>query len=424
MSLSRRTVYPFVVLVVCAALAWTLLPSRGQADAPRTGCAGDPQKEDLASGEGTVAVSNEAIVVIGSKRDGCMYQRTAARGSLLRHVSVSPGQGTAYIEDRATGDSVVAITPVGTTRFEAEGEATHPAWSPDGRLAWVEDFKTMKLAVPGETRVAELEAPRSATGIFSPVFVGRRVVAVAQEPVTENVLTEDDVLNNLYSSDASGNWKRLTDFAVTGERWSAIRTPVITPAGDLLFVRIHGDYTQTRPPKFELWMVSGDDARMIRRLPTEMYLAGFRQGRLMWNVYSQTCGDWEILAEDPNRGLRHVGCGAVMVDPVNLVDADLEVQEHAAPAEASSTSSSGSDASLAVVIGDFTSRDRAADVAELVRGSRVLSHRAAPAAVRPGAFVVAVEIEGDPTAALSEVRRTVPALKDRTFLAPVAKLGK
>jgi hypothetical protein len=102
-----------------------------------------------------------------------MYQRSAAKGSLLRHVSVWPGLGTAYVEDRASADSIVAITDEGTTRFTADGEATHPAWASDGRLAWVEDFKTMKVVAPGSGRVAELSAPRPAAGMFSPVFMGR-----------------------------------------------------------------------------------------------------------------------------------------------------------------------------------------------------------------------------------------------------------
>jgi hypothetical protein len=238
--------------------------------------------------------------------------------------------------------------------------------------------------------------------------------------VTSEVLTEDDVLNNLYSVDpAAGDWKRLTDFEVSGDEWSVIRTPVTTPGGDLLFVRVHGHYTRTQAPDFELWMLAGGKARMIRTLPTEMYLAGFRYGRLMWNVYSRTCGDWEVLVEDASDGLRHVGCGAVMVDPVNMTDADLEVEEHQARAASSSTSG---ETSVAVVIGDFSSRGRAERVSRQVLGSTVLSHRSAPAVVKPGAFVVALATEGDPSAALAAVKRDLPAFKQRTFLAPVAKL--
>lgn len=399
-----------------AALGWMALPTSGQADPPKTDCAGDPASADLANGEGTIAISDRELVVIGRKSQGCMYQRTASKSQLLKHVAVGRGEGTAYVEDRRGADTLVVFTEDGSQRVPAEGEVTQPAWSGDGRLAWAEDFSAVKVWSPSTRSTRTIAAPSTATGVFAPVFAGNRLTAVAQEPVgTQTEMTEDDTLNNLYTY-SGGSWRRLTTFDVGVNEWSAIRTPVTTDNGDILFVRVHGDYTATKAPRFELWMTSGEQSRKIRELPGEMFLAGIRDGRLMWNVYSATCGDWELLVEDPRGGLRNLGCGAVLVDPVNITDADLEVEEHAAP---EGEAPQAAPVEIGVVVGDFAASAQARKVARSVPGSKVVTHEDAPAAVAPGAFAVVKPLSGSPAETLRSVKGRLPGLRDKVFLAPI-----
>jgi hypothetical protein len=411
-----------IAAAVLASTVGMLLPLSGQADAPERGCAGDPETSDLAQGEGTIAIAQREVIVIGNKRRGCYYQRPASTTGLLKHVAVRTGVGTAYVDDEAGDDLLIAVTPRGVQHISTNGEATHPAWSPNGELVWAEDFRSLRLLAEGEDAPATIPAPSRVTGLFSPVFsTGRTITAVAQEPAGGfESLSEDDTLNNLWSYDgATRRWSRLTKFSVSGDRWSAIRTPVVAGDGSVLFVRVHGNYTATREPIFELWRHAGSRTQKLRTLPGEMYLAGFRNDRLMWNVYTRTCGDWELLVEDPGEGLVPLGCGAVMVDPVNLPDGDLLVEEHG---KVASDGSEGSNAPVGVVVGDFEDRAEARAVARRIPGSVVLGHHAAPAAVGPGAFVVAVVVEGDPDGTLAMVKRHVPSLRDRVFLAPLGKV--
>lgn len=399
-----------------AVLGWLALPTSGQADSPAADCAGDPASSDLANGEGTIAIAERELVVIGPQSQGCMYQRTASRSQLLRHVAVGHGTGTAYVEDRQGEDTLVVFTEDGSQRIAATGEATQPAWSSDGRLAWAEDFTSLKVWSPSARSARTIALPRTAVGVFSPVFARGRLAAVAQEPVGgQQVLTEDDTLNNLYAY-RGGDWTRVTNFRVGPNEWSAIRTPVATDNGDILFVRVHGNYLETELPDFELWMTSGNHSRKLRDLPGEMFLAGIRNGHLMWNVYSHACGNWELLVEDPSEGLRHLGCGAVLVDPVNITDADLEVEEHAAPADSDAATAS---VDVGVVVGDFEMRAEAREVSKAIPGSRVITSKDAPAAVRPGAYAVAKVPTGEPQELLTQVKRLVPHLRSMVFLAPL-----
>ncbi len=413
-----RAALSMAIIVGSAAGVWMFSPMDGLADSSPLNCAGDPAVSDVRTGEGTIAISNRELVVIGSRSKGCLYQRRALGSGLLRHVAVRRGVGTAYVEDQATNDVLVVHSPSGVQRISSRHEITHPAISDEGDLLWSEDMGLLRLRRGNATRT--IARPEGTTAIFAPVFAGQSFVAVVQEPVLVHEMTEDDMLNNLYRYSERG-WRKLTNFDSDGDSWSVIRTPVMAPNGDILFVRIHGRASRTVQPRFELWSVHGGRVAKLRDLPGEMYLAGLRGGRLMWNTYSSTCGDWELLIEDRNSGLRHVGCGAVFVDPVNVPDPDLEVED----VQSSSQSSDiDLDVTPAVIVGDFYSRARAGIVAKRVPGGRVVGHDGAPAAVRPGAFVVAIEAGADPARTLREVRRAVPNLKHMVFLAPLGKLGR
>lgn len=418
-----RRAWTYMAAAVVAAAVWAAVSPPGQAGAPKPGCAGDPAVADLTAGEGTIAVSAQQVVVIGSKRDGCVYRRTASGDGVPRHVAVRAGIGTAFVNDRAGADEVVVVGESGTRRIQGAGEITHPAWSPDGALAWAEDLGSLRVLDPGASEARTIAPPTRATGVFSPVFARGRLMTIAQEATAASPrLSEDDTLNNLWAYDAPGDfWRRLTSFEVSGDEWSVIRTPVVTEGGDVLFVRVHGRASATRNPSFELWMLSGGRADKIRDLPGEMYLAGMRGGRLMWNLFSPTCGDWELAVEDPGSGLRNLGCGSVLVDPVDLPDPDLLVQEEGAPQ--TQRSSAGSDeVALGVVIGDFNDAASARRVARRLPGASVVTNAEAPTTVRPGAFAVVVEVDGDPGVVLREVRKALPSLRDMVFVAPIGKL--
>lgn len=416
-----RKVGIMTAAAAAAVLVATLMPLQTNATAPRAGCAGDETKPDLAEGAGTIAVSNHELVVIGKRREGCLYQRTVMRKGLLRHVAVAPETGTAYVEDSTGDDAVVIVTDEDTERIVADGEVSQPAWSDDGRLAWAVDMDRVAIRPRSGIGVRTIPAPRSALGVFSPVFAQRDIVAVTSEPVPGFVAYEDDQLNNLWSFDeGTQSWKQLTNFTATRDKWSIIRTPVTMDDGVVLFVRGVGRASQTGMPKFQLWQLADERATKLRDLPREMYLAGTRDGDLLWNVFSDKCGDWELLVERP-AGLQQLGCGAVLVDPVNVADGDLEVEDHAvAPEEAAPA---GAGPTVGVVIGDFATKSAAAAILAQVEDASVITHEDAPQAVRPGAYAVAVAIPEGASAdgTLQAVKRAVPGLGARVYVAPLGK---
>jgi hypothetical protein len=406
---------------LAAVLVATVLPLATNATAPRADCAGDKTKPDLAEGAGTIAVANHELVVIGKRRDGCLHQRTVMKKGLLRHVAAAPDLGTAFVEDATGEDTVVVITEDGIERVSGGGEVTQPSWSSDGRLAWAVDMDRLAVLGRSGASVRTIPAPRAALGVFSPVFSDDSLVAVTSEDVPGFVAYEDDQLNNLWAYDeASGRWKQLTNFSATADRWSIIRTPVTLDDGSVLFVRATGRASQTGMPSFELWKLTGERAAKVRDLPREMYLAGTREGSLLWNVFSDRCGDWELLVERPG-GLQQLGCGAVLVDPVNVTDGDLEVEEHAAEPAPGGEPEDPATATAGVVIGDFATKAAAARVLVKVADGSVITHKDAPQAVRPGAFAVTVAIPAGSTAeeTLAAVRKAVPRLAAKSYLAPL-----
>ena len=388
--------------------------SVSNADRPTARCAGDPQLADLANGEGAIAILNRDVVVVGEGVSSCVHQRTVPTDGLLRHVAAQPGTGTAFVKDVAGADSVVVMTPEGTSEVPGGGEVTQPDWSIDGELVWARDMEELSVLTPRASNVRTISAPRAAIGLFSPRFAGSdSVVAVAQEPVT-GAPAEDDALNNLFEYDfASQSWQRLTSFDATAENWNAIRTPQVMPDGSVLFVRIRGNVHETGLPDFELWRESEGRTERIRRLPGEMYLAGLSGESLLWNISTADCGDWELFVEHGG-DLESLGCGAVAVDPVNLVDPDLVATDEA-PVEPAVS------APVAVVIGDFATRLEAERLAEdLGTETVIVGHDEAPTVIKPGAFAIAERVPTgtNPEARLSDVKKLVGGSRD-VFIAPL-----
>lgn len=405
-------------LLFGTSLGATALSVSSRAEAPAAGCAGSDETADIAAGEGTIAISNRSIVVVGNKKAGCHYMRPALDSGLLRHLAVQEGTGTAYVDDEADQDVLVVVTGQGTTRIESRAEITHPTWSSDGDLAWATDMSSVRVMRDGSRTMSTIARPRTARAVFSPTYVeGGDIAVVGQESVPGLTDYEDDQLNNLWAYDESSErWSKWTDFDATADRWSIIRTPVALEDGSMLFVRITGRASATMQPRFQLWSADPTGSRKLRELPGEMFLAGTRNGRLLWNVFSERCGDWELLVESSD-GLDSVGCGSVLVDPVNLADPDLEKHDEPAalPAEAEEA------APMGVIVGDFSTRSEATAVTRKLAGAEVISHEDAPLAVRPDAYAVSVRIPEDASAedALESVRKRIPNLRSKVFLAPL-----
>ena len=401
----------FALPLIGAAIVASMF-SISHADRPQGRCAGDPQLGDLVNGEGAIAILNHDVVVVGEETSACVHQRTVMQDGLLRHVAAQPGTGTAFVKDLEGDDTVVVMTPEGTDQIAAGAEVTQPAWSPEGDLVWASDMRSLSVLPARASDVRTIPAPRSAIGIFSPRFDGGdALVAVGQESIP-GAPSEDDALNNLFEYDlASQSWTRLTSFNATAEDWTAIRTPQVMPDGSVLFVRVQGNVHETGLPEFELWRESEGRAERIRELPQEMYLAGLSGESLLWNISTSDCGDWELFIEEGS-DLRSLGCGAVAVDPVNLVDPDLVAHDEETVPETS--------VPVAVVVGDFGTRRAAKHLAARLGTTVILGHAEAPSVVKPGAFAIAQRVPAgaDPEAKLRSVKKIVGGSRD-VFIAPL-----
>ena len=394
----------------------------------RSGCPGAAEADRAADpsalgrARGLVALDAGRLVMVTEPRERVAFRDQGPAG-LLRHVASRAGVGTAYVNDLRGPDVLVVMRPNGVMRIPGRGELTHPAWSSRGDLAWTVDLSELEVWPEGRNARRTVRPPRGAATIFSPVFMEPGVlVAIAGERVGD---VHDDALNDLWRYDVRrGSWSRLTRFEADADRWSVLRTPVVRPDGAVLFVRVHGRATATEQPSFELWLLQGARVAKVRDLPGEMYLAGFLAGRLVWNVPDPATGEWRLVAEGSGRRVE-LGCGAVAVDPVAEPDPDLVEHggeastghgpgSHGAPAEPG--------AGLALVIGDFDSERDARALREGLRiaGSVAVDHEAAPGAVRPGAWAVAVPIPDttEPEEALARFRARHPDLAGLTWLVP------
>ncbi len=345
--------------------------------------------------------------------------------TMLRHVATGPA-GTAVVLDRPGDDDVLLSTPSGSIVVPQRGEVTHPAWGPRASLAWGLDDRLVLRSASGAIRSVPGPAPNAT--IVAPVFDGPDVVAVISASPTRAV-PEDEWSNDLwrYRSDR-GRWVRLTAFSAGADRWTAIRTPFATPDGSIEFVVIRGRASQTRMPRFALWRLRGNRVTRLASLPDERYLAGFDgEGARLWNVPDRANARW-LIERETTAGEETIGCGAVAVDPMDVVDPDRT--GHAAPPVASRPHAvaavSGDPIESALLVGDFASETAAGVIAQQV--SRAYGH-AVPVDVirggqgsgvlRPGRWAVVVRLSGttDGTAEIGAFRAAFPALAAHVWIA-------
>jgi hypothetical protein len=369
---------------------------------------------------------------------------------VIRYASSRHGIGTAFVLDRRGADAVVVVTEGGTVRLTQPGEAANPSWSADGRLVWSLGSR-LRVWSSTTSSTFDIQAPPDSLGVFSPVFVAPdAIVAVVAEPEPGFTRAEDEGLDNLWRYDlATRRWDRLTSFKARGDRWVALRTPVVRDDGSLEFIRVRGRGSATGTPSFELWrMASGGTASLVRALPREMYLAGALGGRRIWNLYDQASGEWRLYAERSPRELVDLGCGAALVDPRSVDDPDKTPPRSdptpiptGSPTPTSTSTSTSTPAPTVtpsptpdptgyltgILVGDFSSVDAANGALVTIQGQftsaplEVVDAATAPNIVGPGVWAVVMLIPNDmdPMAALLDFRARLPEFRDWSWVVSV-----
>jgi hypothetical protein len=387
-----------------------------------------------ARGQGlTVAVGGRTLVVVDA--NGGRRALATHTDGVVRHVAAArAGSGTAYVLDRAGADAVVIQTSDGVIRLDQPGEATHPAWSPDGKLAWSLG-STLRIWSPADGSTTTIAAPTGALAVFSPVFTSANaVVAVVGEAEPGFDRTEDEGLDNLWRYDLrTRKWSLITAFRASGDRMLAIRTPILRGDGSIEFVVVRGDSSAPTLPSFELWQVkSGGGVAKLRGLPREMYLAGVIGGQRVWNIFDRSSG-WHLFIQSPTDRLVDLGCGAVAVDPRSDPDRGTASREDEPSPTATATPTVSSipvpstsptvvpdpvDGHVAgILVGDFGSVDAAneavATIQQAFEGAamlEVVDSLTAPNIVRPGVWAVVMLLpsDADVLGALGDFRSRLP----------------
>ncbi|HEX3299375.1 MAG TPA: hypothetical protein VHW68_04620 [Actinomycetota bacterium] len=348
-----------IVAAVCGVTILGLALGRGSAPAVAAHeCPADVGAADRSTGVAAVQMGRvvgvaeaTAVAPLGS-------------GAVARQVAANGG-GAAYVEDRRGADAVVLSTPDGTRMLPQLGEAYHPTWSAHGAVAWGVDDRLVVHASSGTRAIA---GPNPGGIVFAPVFVGRDIVAaVSAAPTT--AVPEDEWSDDLWLL-RGGRWHRLTAFAAGTDRWTAIRTPFVAADGSVEFVVVQGRGSQDTLPSFSLWALRGTSVHRVMQLDGERYLAGYApDGARLWNVPDRSTATWLIQRDTPN-GSRTVGCGAVAVDPMDVVDPDriggAAPAPHARVTERTAATDPGDPMEAALLIGDFPSQVAADVVAQQV----------------------------------------------------------
>ncbi|MGZ5297463.1 MAG: hypothetical protein ACXWYT_11105 [Actinomycetota bacterium] len=438
-------------------------------------CEPDPSRA-LASGsvagEGigiSAIVGGRSLVVVGRDDRREAFVPGAADAGVLRHVTSRPGSGTAFVLDRRGADVVVILTGREQVNLTQPTEARDPSWSSDGRLVWSLGSR-LRLWSPTTSSTIDIAAPPSAIGVFSPVFAtDDAIVSVVAEPELGFTRTEDEGLDNLWRYDLrTHRWSRVTAFHATGERWVAIRTPIVRDDGSLEFVVVRGLASATRMPAFELWRVpAGGAASEVRGLPREMYLAGSLDGRRIWNIYDQASGEWRLYSEASPTTLVDLGCGAALVDPRSVADPDLTppwldgIATSSEPTVTPTPEPTGTPTVTAtptvtptpsstpvptptasptiapdpvdgyvagILVGDFASTEAADTAVQSIHAAfgettpvEVVNSITAPNIVRPGVWAVVMLLPDgvDPLSALADFRSRLPEYQDWSWVVSV-----
>jgi hypothetical protein len=440
----RRLVIAAVVMASTAAGLLTAgaggVPAGlGRANHPR-GCPSLPVSargaQGPVSGPGVWAVAGGQLVSVGAGRvvtrqvlasEEARRALAASTGrGTIKHAAVRPGIGTAYVIDRAGADVVAAITREGVDLLPQAAEASHPTWSASGRLTW-SIGSTIMVRDPATGEIHELPAPVQGATVFAPVFLSdHRVAAIVSAPPNDRV-PEGERLNDLWATDVAGTrWRRLTNFRARGDHWVAIRTP-IARAGGIDFVRVSARGSSTEAPRFELWRYEHGAASRVRRLAGERYLAGRLRGRLVWNRPDPLYGR-HLLQIERAGAMRTIGCGAVLIDPIDVFDPDRRGGGSYVPLrvdrpDPGAVSKAGAE-EISVIVGDFQTAAEAGAVAAVIRRAYpaslvdVVGNDDAPLAIRPGVFGALLHLphDADSSAAIAAFRAALPVYASNSWI--------
>lgn len=373
---------------------------------------------------GLVAVSGGQLIVTPRGSTPARLAVPASAGGMIRHVASDPTFGLAYVEDFRGADTVVIRSGRGVVRLPQRSEATHPTWSPAGDLAWSVGT-ALRIRSP-EGHISQVRAPVRSGSVFSPVFgTTRRLIAVVAGAPTDAV-PEDERVNNLWSYDRSmQRWRQITRFTSGADRWTAVRTPVRTPAGAIEFIRITGRGSATREPSFQLWRSAGGSARLVQRLSSERYLATYAAGQRIWNVPDPSTGMFHLVRETSAGREVQLGCGTVEADPLDTVDPDRRAQRgrftpprgHWRGLDEQAQGIDEAPAQVAILVGDYATRDEAESAAARIEGAygatapvEVVDAITAPEAIRPGVFgaVLLLPVGADVLRSLDGFRARLP----------------
>jgi hypothetical protein len=389
----------------------------------------------LASGRGVWAVSRGTLVSVAAGRAVAPralasvaaggVPGTSSGDAVIKHVASRPGVGTAFVVDRAGADTTVAMTADGVGTFPAAGEASHPALSRSGSLAWSEG-SAIVIRRRGSGGTVRLATPIWGATVFAPIFVTeRRLVAVVSRPSAADPHAGEQV-SDLWTSPAThARWRVLTRFRTAGDRWAVIRTPIRVGRA-IEFVRVSARASATGEPRFELWRYREGRVTRIRRLDGERYLAGRVDGRRLWNRPDPLTGRHVLEVGSPT-GPRVIGCGAVAVDPIDEVDPDLGSPGTYVPPRADRpepAGAGGATSEVAVIVGDFPTEAEAESVARTIHRAYpssdvgVVTHADAPLAIRPGVFGALLHLadDADPTSALAAFRAALPEYTSNSWI--------
>ncbi|TMK12625.1 MAG: hypothetical protein E6G63_11100 [Actinobacteria bacterium] len=302
--------------------------------------------------------------------------------------------------------------------------ASQPALSARGDLVWAERSGLRLVGASGR-------APRPIAGpipggmTFSPLFASTTTIVVALAPPPTAKVPEDEYLSNLWRYDLrSSRWVQMTHFSGGVDRWTIVRTPFLAPDGSIQFVRMSGRASADRAPRYQLWRLRGNVALRLRTLPGEMFLAGFDGSARLWNIRAGATGAWLIRRERADGSLEDVGCGAVMVDPLDRTDPDKRSGGRTSAIGAASLPESP--AGDSILVGDFSSVAAANSASTTIAAAfgstpSIVDATTQPAVVRPGMWAVLIPIASgaDAEAELARFRTAVPAFAGWSWIVSV-----